>query len=66
MGFCNSALNQNGGAPAPSSTDDESSTDDDHDTYVTEPPLGPRPDLLEDSDAPINEEYDESLCEVCN
>ena len=38
-------------------------------SFVTEPPLGPRPDLIEDDDQDddqneIDEEYDESLCQV--
>ena len=39
-------------------------------SFVTEPPLGPRPDLIEDDDqdddqTEIDEEYDESRCQVC-
>ena len=36
-------------------------------SFVTEPPLGPRPDLIEDDQDDqdeIEEEYDESRCEV--
>ena len=38
-------------------------------SFVTEPPLGPRPDLIEDDDQDddqneIDEEYDESRCQV--
>ena len=36
-------------------------------SFVTEPPLGPRPDLIEDDlddQNGIEEEYDESRCQV--
>ena len=66
LGFCDAALDQFSSNPSSntglSSTEEKSPM-----SFVTEPPLGPRPDLIEDDQDDQNgfeEEYDESRCQV--
>ena len=66
LGFCDAALDQFSSNPSSntglSSTEEKSPM-----SFVTEPPLGPRPDLIEDDQDDqngIEEEYDESRCQV--
>lgn len=60
MGFCNAV------PLLPSQTQIEENEDNKEEvSFVTEPPLGPRPDLIEtNEEEPVYDEYDESRCEV--
>ena len=62
IGFCEAAKSQS----SSSSLDRE--TDKSTPSFVTEPPLGPRPDLLEPLEEIEEEyeEYDEARCQVSN
>ena len=69
MGFCNAAQRKEYDS-LPSA--DPNGNVNPSNNFVTERPLGPRPDLeadlrpkLDDKSIPEYEEYDESRCEVC-
>ena len=71
MGFCKAAIDQF--EPSPNNQANLNVQEKSPSSFVTEPPLGPRPDLLEDdqsdtngedAETPVFEEYDESKCEV--
>ena len=72
LGFCDAALDQFSSSNPSSNTGLSSTSTEEKSplSFVTEPPLGPRPDLIEDDDqdddqTEIDEEYDESRCQVC-
>ena len=71
LGFCDAALDQFSSSNPSSNTGLSSTSTEEKSplSFVTEPPLGPRPDLIEDDDQDddqneIDEEYDESRCQV--
>ena len=72
MGFCNAAKEQYQSSTSSDTNggQNEGRNDDslDESAFVTEPPLGLRPDLIEenygDETQPQYEEYDEARCEV--
>ena len=66
MGFCESAKNQFNPSSSSGNANGNANGDKSSSSFVTEPPLGPRPDLLEPVEETDEEfeEYDEARCQV--
>ena len=71
MGYCETATKSEVGSSSESDSDANGNSDVISSSFVTEPPLGPRPDLIDDTIDDLDEEYteyteeDEIRCQVC-
>ena len=73
MGYCETATKSESGGSSSSASESDANGNSDviSSSFVTEPPLGPRPDLIDDSIDDLDEEYteyteeDEIRCQVC-
>ena len=72
MGYCETATKSSEISSSSSSdSSDANGNSDVSSSFVTEPPLGPRPDLIDDTIDDLDEEYteyteeDEIRCQVC-
>ena len=72
MGYCETATKSSeiGSSSSSSDSSDANGNSDVSSSFVTEPPLGPRPDLIDDTSDDLEEEYseyteeDEIRCQV--